>query len=288
MSQQITEAFVKQYNAGVRILAQQKEARIAGRVRFETQNGESQAFEFIGQVEMTRRIGRHSDTILGETPHSRRWVFTAVFDYSDMVDTPDKNRMLFDPTSNYAMVSVAAANRRKDIAVLEAATATAKAGQQGTTDVPFPASQRIEVASTGLTLAKLIEAREKREISESDDEKWYIALSAKQMTNLLNTTEITNSDFNTIKTLVNGEVNTFMGFEFIRTELVRFVTGSTDVRECIAFSQNGLLLSESEGIRVVISRRADKNNNWQVSTSIDVGATRMEESRVIAIDCLEV
>lgn len=39
--------------------------------------------------------------------------------------------------------------------------------------------------------------------------------NAQQLDDLLGSTQITSSDYNTVKALVNGEINTFMGFEFI-------------------------------------------------------------------------
>jgi len=53
--------------------------------------------------------------------------------------------------------------------------------------------------------------------SELEGER-YFAAGSDQLSNLLSSTAATSGDYNTIKALVNGETNSFMGFTFVRTE----------------------------------------------------------------------
>jgi hypothetical protein len=114
-----------------------------------------------------------------------------------------------------------------------------------------------------------------------------------QVSDLLNTTEIKSSDFNTVKALARGEVDTFLGFKFIPvngkridgTKLVP-VDGSSD-RRCFAFQNEGLLLGVGADMTTKISERADKNYATQVFCSMSIGGTRMEEARVLEILCAE-
>ena len=60
---------------------------------------------------------------------------------------------------------------------------------------------------------------------------------------------------------------------------------STDVRACYAFVQDACLLEINPDITTEISKRSDKGFNWYAYLKMDLGAVRMEESKVIAIPC---
>jgi hypothetical protein len=96
-------------------------------------------------------------------------------------------------------------------------------------------------------------------------------------------TEITSSDYNVVKALVQGEVNTFMGFSFIRTELIG-VDGNSD-QKVLFFAKSGIKLAVGSNPTARISERADKNHATQVFYSMCIGATRMEEKQVGYIEC---
>jgi hypothetical protein len=116
------------------------------------------------------------------------------------------------------------------------------------------------------------------------DEPRFLALSAKQVTALLNTTEIKSADYNTVKALAAGQIDTFLGFKFIRTE--RLLKVST-TRSCLAWSQNSILLGIGTDVITRVSERADKNYATQVYVGMFIGATRMDEKGVVEIQATE-
>ena len=295
MSIQITTAFVQQYRANVDHLVQQKGSRLRPLVRTETQNAEFEFYDRIGATSAQEVTGRHQDTPLVNTPHDRRRVALRDFDWGDLIDRPDRIRTLIDPTSPYAQSAAFALGRKMDEIVLDAAFGTVYTGKTGSTTVTFPSSQQIAVdyvesgsaANSGLTIGKLRKAKQILDRNEVDPtERRYIACTAKQITDLLQTTQVTSSDFNTVKALVAGEINTFMGFEFVRTELVR--TNASSNRRVACWAQSGLLLAVGSDITVDIGPRRDKRNATQVYVSATFGATRMEEEKVVEIICAEV
>jgi hypothetical protein len=295
MSIQITTAFVQQYRANVDHLVQQKGSRLRPLVRTETQNAEFEFYDRIGATSAQEVTGRHQDTPLVNTPHDRRRVALRDFDWGDLIDRPDRIRTLIDPTSPYAQSAAFALGRKMDEIVLDAAFGTVYTGKTGSTTVTFPSSQQIAVdyvesgsaAASGLTIGKLRKAKQILDRNEVDPtERRYIACTAKQITDLLQTTQVTSSDFNTVKALVAGEINTFMGFEFVRTELVR--TNASSNRRVACWAQSGLLLAVGSDITVDIGPRRDKRNATQVYVSATFGATRMEEEKVVEIICAEV
>jgi len=294
MSTQITTAFVQQYKANVEHLLQQKGSRLRPFVRVETQNAEFDFYDRIGATSAQEVLGRHQDTPLINVPHDRRRVSLRDFDWAELIDRTDRIRMLVDPTSPYSQNASYALGRKMDEIIIESAFGSVSTGKTGSSTVTFPAGQQIAVnyvesggaANSGLTVGKLRRAKELLDASETDpSEARYIVLTAKQVNDLLQTTEVTSSDYNSVKALVQGDINTFMGFEFVRTELV--ATDTNSYRRVIAYTKSGLLLAVGADVNVDIGPRRDKRNSTQVYCSASFGSVRMEEEKVLEIKCDE-
>lgn len=296
MSFEITTAFVNQYNANLALLSQQRQSKFQACVRNETQNSEYQYYDRIGPVEAQPRGPRHSDTPLMSTPHDRRRVTTNPYNWADLIDTPDRVRTIIQPDSPYATNAVMAFNRTTDDIIIQAGFGVAQAGKNGELPIPFPQTQIVPVdyvesgaaADSGLTIAKLRRARRMFMDADVDDSlKLYWATSPAGIQNLLQSEEVTNSDYAAIKALVYGEVNTFMGFTFIWSTRMPLKEGTTNVRKNLVWAQDGILLATGTAIRTKITERDDKNYSTQVYVEMDKGAVRMEEVKVVEVDCLE-
>lgn len=285
MSVEITTAFVNQYKANVQLLSQQMGSKLRSSVRVESVNAEYAYFEQIGAVTAQLKTSRHGDTPQSDTPHVRRRVGLSDYEWADFIDKEDRIRTLIDPTSPYAKNAVYAFGRAMDEEILEAALGTAHTGKAGATSVTFPSGQVVSVGTTGLTITKLKEARRLFWDNDVDESiPLYIAVTGKQLEDLLGTTEVTSADFNTVRALVRGEVDSYMGFKFIRTNLVNL---STTTRQCVAWAKDGLLLGLGKDISTKIGERPDKSYLTQVYCSMTIGSTRMEEEKVVRVDCLE-
>ena len=286
MSVQITTAFVEQYKSNVFHLAQQKGSKLRDAVRTESVVGKSHFFERIGSTAAVKRTSRHADTPRVDTPHSRRKVTMDDYDWADLIDDSDKVRLLISPQSEYAKAGAYAMGRTMDDVIIAAATGNAFGGVSGGSTIALPAGQKIAHGSTGLTIAKLISAKEKLDAANVDpDEARTIVCSAKQISDLLGTTQITSADFNSVKALVQGDIDTFMGFKFIRSE--RLGTDSNGNRQVLAFTNTSMGLALGKDIQTKISERADKNYSTQVYLCMTIGATRVEDEKVIEIACTE-
>lgn len=293
MSIQIPTAFVQGYKANVEHLLQQKGSRLRSSVRMETINSKRDFFEQVGAVEAQAIVGRHGDTGRMDTPHYRRSVTTTSYYYSDLIDRMDRVRMLIDPAGHYTTAAVNGMGRAMDRAILAAVTATAYTGEDGTTTTAFDTGMIVDVqtvdpgvsaADTGLNIAKLIAADQLLGAADNDpDEPRFIAINAKQKASLLKTTAVTSADYNSVKALVSGQIDTFMGFKFIQTELIGVDANSDHL---IPFwTKSGLLLAVGQDVQVRVSERADKHYSQQVYVSMDIGATRMQEGKVGYIEC---
>ena len=286
MSTQITTAFVEQYSSNIQMLSQQKGSILRDKVRLESVTGKNAFFDQVGSVTATVRSTRHSDTPQSDTPHSRRRVSLVDYEFADLIDDLDKVRMLVDPTSTYALAAAYAMGRAMDDAIITAATGSADTGVAGGTAVTLPSSQIIaETGTTGMTIAKLREAKEIIDLADVDPSlPRHIIVSPKQITDLLGTTEVTSSDFNTVKALAQGDINTFLGFNFIVSNRLSIASSK---RKCIAFVSDGIGLAVGKDSTARIDERADKGYATQVYYSAAFGATRMEEEKVVEIQAHE-
>jgi hypothetical protein len=305
MSSSVDTAFVQQYNANIMQLSQQMGSRFESRVRNESQKGESQFFDRLGAVTAQLRSSRHADTPQIDTPHSRRRVTLNDYVFADLIDDPDKVRMLVDPASDYARAQAMAFGRRKDDEIIASADGNAFGGQNGGTSVAHPNSQKIASVSAGAGANLNVQAlrRAKKLFDEADVDpslRRHCAISASALENLLTETEVTSSDFNVVKALVQGEVDQFLGFSFIRTQRLLAQSGALSFdqtsgvvgsglgdadtyRRCLCWAEDGLLLSKAKDMQSRIEERADKNYSTQVWTQMSVGSTRLEEEKVVVI-----
>jgi len=287
MSSQITTAEVEQYQSNVLDIVQQRGSRLRGAVMVDSDvNGKRKFTDQVGTTEAIKRTSRHGDSPLVNTPHLRRALTLVDYEWGDLIDDADKIRLLIDPESAYARNAAWAMGRAMDDEIISAALGTAYTGVDGTTPVALPSGQKVAANSAGLTIAKLRSTKELMDESEvSEDEEKFIACSAKQITDLLESTEVTSSDFNSVKALVQGEVDTFMGFKFIRSE--RLNTDGNGDRQCIAWAKSGLELGVGADVVTEIAPRPDKSFSMYVYLSMAVGATRLEEEKIVEIAAVE-
>jgi hypothetical protein len=287
MSTQITTAFVSQFSSNIQMLSQQMGSLLRNAVDVETVTGEKAFFDQVGSAAAVLRTSRHADTPLIETPHSRRMVTMSDYEYADLIDDQDKVRLLVDPTSTYSRAAAAAMGRAMDDAIIAAALGTALTGKDGSTSTAFAtATNQIAAGATGLTLAKLISAKEILDAGDVDPSiPRYIVVSPKQITNLLNSTTVTSSDFNTVKALAMGEINSFVGFNFIVSN--RLGVDGSSARRVIAFAGDGIKLAIGREPVARIDERADKSYATQIYYAMTLGSTRMEEKKVVEVLCTE-
>ena len=286
MSVQITTAFVEQYKSNVFHLAQQKGSRLRDACRTETVTGKAHFFERIGASAAQKRTSRHSDTPRVDTPHSRRKVSLDDYDWADLIDQEDKVRMLISPSSEYAQAGAWAMGRAMDDALIAAATGNAFGGVAGGTTVALPSGNKVAHGSAGLNLAKLLSGKEIIDAADVDpEEERYVVCAAGQITDLLNVTQVTSSDFATVKALAQGDIDTFLGFRFIRSE--RLGQDSDGNRQVLMFTKSALGLAIGADVQTRISERDDKNYATQVFLSMSIGATRIEEEKMVEIACTE-
>lgn len=308
MSFTVTDAFVQQFTGNVSQLAQQRMSRLRGCVIEDQITGESAFLEQLAPTAARKVVARHEDSPIMNTQHLRRRVAPYDYDWGDLIDKEDKVRLLIDPESAYAIAAAAALNRSVDDEIIGAFFAVAFTGHAGSTSVTWPNGNAESVPTTpagtqvavndwtygngsgnvGLTISKLISAKVALDAAEGDDdEDRYIAIQAKQAGNLLATTEFTSSDYNTVRALVDGfnlgKPQSYMGFSFKHSE--RLQNNGSSQRRIPAWRKSGMGIGVAKDIWSQIAPRPDKRFSIYVYAAMSLGATRLEEAKLVELIC---
>jgi len=298
MSTEITLLHKTTYQTNMEMLAQQMQCSLQNAVRLEKETGKRVNFPQIGAVAAREKSQRHGDTQYVTTPHRRRWVSMKDFEIADLLDVQDIIRIVMNPSSDYAKAFVAALNRARDANIIAAALGTAYVGEDGTTSQTLPAGQQIAAGGTGFTLDKVRSAMQKLKTGNAVDgnEEMYVAWTAAQEAEFINTTEVKSIDYNNQRVLVSGGLDgKFFGFNYIRLEDWTDETGATQriipkastTRSCVAWTKSGLLHNVPLLPQTKIDQLPQKSYAWQIYASSTYGTTRMQESKVVQIDVVE-
>jgi len=201
-----------------------------------------------------------------------------------LVDSMDKVMLVKDPTNEIVQNNGGALARAQDTVIGAAFFATAYGGKEGTTTYTLPTAQIIVNASAGLTVTKLRSASQKLNAAEVPLTDRFLAHTSKQLEDLLADNNVTSADFNTIRALVDGKVDSFMGFKFAMTERLPV---ASSIRQCAAYHRTGMCLGVWIDMKASIDIRSRQALLCTDYAGQSYGATRLEEEKVVEIDCLE-
>ncbi|KKK66325.1 hypothetical protein LCGC14_2965230, partial [marine sediment metagenome] len=283
MSLQIPVSFVDQFKANLLILSQQKAPLLRGCCRMEAITGDTMYVERLGPKTAQLKGTRHGATPISDAPHTRRKLSMA--DYvvpADIIDKSDRLKLLVELEAPYSQNQHFSLNRAVDDVIITALGGIAYSGHTGATPVNNYASGECRIVDsdgtiaaagsnadssateTGLTIAKLLTCKELMDNAEIDESRQrYFLTNPHNINQLLNTTEVKSADYNTVKALAQGKIDTFMGYKFIMS--TRLVTGAdTAAIRSYAFAQDAIVLAVAEEPNVSIDLRPDLLNSTQI------------------------
>lgn len=300
MSFSVDTAFVNSYHGQLEHIFQQRGSKLRGTLREVTQNSEYDYWDRLGTATVNAITTRHGDTPHNEIAHSRRRNQVIGYDTNEYFDNQDKLRMIIDPKSGYAEAQAFALGRKMDEVIINGLLGTSYAGKDGGSPLPFASDngQTVAVdfveaggaANSNLTIGKLRRAMYLLEANDAimDGEQVTVVAHPSQKQALLRTTEVTSEDYNTVKALVNGSVDSFLGFKFVWTTLASTeVVGGVTCRQALAYPASAGLLGVAENISVRIDELPTKRYSYQVYSTATFGATRMWGEKVVKILCDE-
>jgi hypothetical protein len=291
MSDQLPTYFETEYSKNWEMLAQQMDSRLGASVTPTTITGKRRKFNQLDEGEMSEVTERKGDTPDGDSTGTAYWIFRRKFEKVITFDEDDEVQLgtIALPDSDEVASMTYASNRTKDRVIIQAFDGTRYIGENGTTSDTFDTDFSIAVdyvasgstANSGLTLAKISRAKKLLDEAEVEDGERYFVHSAQQLQDMLLVDKMTSEDYASVKALVDGKIDRFLGFKFVRTELLSRNT-STDVRTCFAWHKSGIKFADggrNTHMDILPSRRHCK----QIRGVYRCGAVRTQNEKVVRI-----
>ncbi len=273
---------------------QQLDSRLLNSITRADFTGKKKWFNLLNDSEAQDILTRKGDTPDGEFDGSKYWLTQRPKEKVTTFDEWDKHFLgtIVLPTSDEVQAHAQAFNRAIDDVVISAFDATRYIGEDGTTADSFPAGQSIatdyvetgSAANSGLTVGKLRRAKYLMDVSEVPDSDRYLVIGAQQEQDLLRDTAITSADFNTVKALVEGNVGTFLGFKFLKSQRlpVGTVSSVATVRSCFAFHKSAIKFAMSDR-QTRMDILPQRRHAMQIRSTMMLGAVRSENEKVVRI-----
>jgi len=273
--------YAQAYSQNIMQLAQQKYSKLLSTVYLKD-NVRGKVFyqDQIGAWNMEIKGSRNTATPNNDPTLSRRR--GTMIDYHDnrLLDRGDELKSISDPRSAYTIAAAQSLGRRIDETIIEAAINSADSGETGS--VVVTQGNTILATESSMTLARIIAVKQQLDDQDVEMEDRYFVCTPAALDNLLNQSSATSSDFNTIKALVRGEIDTWMGFKWIMSTRINSVSASTLIG--IAYQKYGICAALATSPLVRTDERTDLSYSWQVYYELNIGAVRLEENRVVVIN----
>lgn len=279
MSISLSNAFVTLFDAEVK-QAYQGKAMLVGAVRQRRGvEGSTVRFPKVGRGVATPRITQSDVTPLN-VGFSNVTCTLSDWNAAEYSDIFSQAKVNFDERSELVQVLGNAIGRRQDQLILDALNAASGTGT---------VSNDIGGTDTNMNVAKLREAKRLLDRANVPPEGRNIILHASGLASLLSETAVTSSDFNTVKALVAGEINTFLGFTFHvlgdRSEGGLAIDGSLD-RTCFAFHKDAIGYAEGIAPRTEINYIPEKTS-FLVNSVFSAGAVAIDAEGIVKITARE-
>ena len=279
MSISLSNAFVTLFDAEVKQAYQGKAMLVPAVRQRRGVEGSTVKFPKVGRGVATIRVPQTDVTPLN-VGFSTVTLTLADYNAAEYSDIFSQAKVNFDERQELVQVVAGAMGRRQDQMILDALAGS------GTS---LTVANSIGGATTNMNVAKLREAKRLLDKGNVPPDGRHIIIHANGLANLLSETSVTSSDFNSVKALVQGDINTFLGFEFHvlgdRSEGGLAIDGSLD-RTCFAFHKDAIGYGEGIGMRTEINYIPEKTS-WLVNEVFSAGAVAIDAEGIVSITCRE-
>ena len=279
MSVSLSNAFVTLFDAEVKQAYQGKALLVPAVRQRRGVEGSIVKFPKVGKGVATIRVPQTDVTPLNVAFST---VTCTLVDYNaaEYSDIFSQAKVNFDERQELVQVVASAMGRRQDQIILDALTASSTS---------LTVSNDIGGTDSNLNVAKLREAKRLMDKNNVPPEGRHIIIHGNGLASLLSETSVTSSDFNSVKALVQGDINSFLGFTFHmlgdRSEGGLVIDGSLD-RSCFAFHQMAVGYGEGIGMRTEINYIAEKTS-FLVNEVFSAGAIAIDDEGIVKITCRE-
>lgn len=299
MSENLPQLYTTQYATNLELLLQQTGSKLRGRVMEGMHVGkQASPINQISPIVAKSAGGRFEPKSRTDVAFVRRWVFPQDVEIDQLIDSFDELKTIVDPKSQYVTNASNAIGRAWDDCIINAFFASAQIGtdQASFTSETFDTT-KFQVtdnfkasAATGLTVAKLIEARRilRKYHNDLESDEPTIVITSQQESDLLNQVQVVSDEFNDRPVLVEGSVKRFLGFNIVLSERLGFNSVSTGDRNIPVFVKSGVYLGMWQDMVSRASIRNDLTSEpYDLYTKASYGCTRTQPGKVLQILCLD-
>ena len=277
MAQNITTAFVTLFDEEVK-QAYQGESLLRGTMRSRTGvQGNTVKFPKIGKGVATVRVPQTDVTPLNVTYSQVTATMTDFIaaEYSDIVH---QGKVNFDERRELVQVVSKSIARRMDQLMIDALNSASS---------PSTVATGIGGSASNMNIEKLRAAAKAMNEKNVPSEGRHLLMHSSQLDALLGQTETTSADFATVKALVRGEINSFMGFNII-TMGDRDEGGvpKPSTRSCFAWHQDSMGYAESMSQKSEVNYIPEKTS-FLVSSMFSAGAVAIDDEGIVKNSCTE-
>jgi hypothetical protein len=279
MSVSLSNAFVTLFDAEVKQAYQGKAMLVPAVRQRRGVEGSTVKFPKVGKGVATLRVPQTDVTPLNVS-FSTVTLTLADYNAAEYSDIFSQAKVNFDERQELVQVVAGAMGRRQDQMILDALA---------NSSTSLTVSNDIGGSDSNMNITKLREAKRLLDKNNVAPDGRHIVIHANGLANLLSETSVTSSDFNSVKALVQGEINTYLGFQFHvlgdRSEGGLAIDGSLD-RVCFAFHKDAIGYGEGIAMRTEINYIAEKTS-WLVNEVFSAGATTIDAEGIVQITCRE-
>ena len=279
MSISLSNAFVTLFDAEVKQAYQGKAMLVPAVRQRRGVEGSTVKFPKVGRGVATVRVPQTDVTPLN-VGFSSVTLTLSDFNAAEYSDIFSQAKVNFDERQELVQVVAGAMGRRQDQMILDALDGSSTS---------LTVANSIGGATTNMNIAKLREAKRLLDKGNVPPDGRHIIIHANGLSNLLSETSVTSSDFNSVKALVQGEINTYLGFTFHvlgdRSEGGLPIDGSLD-RTCYAFHKDAVGYGEGIAMRTEINYIAEKTS-WLVNEVFSAGAIAIDDEGIVKLTCRE-
>ena len=274
----LSNAFVTLFDAEVK-QAYQAKAQLVGAVRQRRGvEGSTAKFPKAGKGVATLRVPQTDVTPLN-VDFSQVTATMEDWNAAEYSDIFMQQKVNFDERQELVQVVANAIGRRQDQLILDALNATSGVGTVLTS---------VGGADTNLNLEKLLAAKKEMDKNNVPPTDRHMIIHANNLSALLAETKVTSSDFASVKALVNGEINTFLGFTFhvLGDRAEGGLPVASDVRSCWAFHKDAVGYAEGMGPKTEINYVPEKTS-FLVNAMFSAGAVGIDAEGIVKVSADE-
>jgi len=278
MATQISNVFIAQFDADVK-QAYQAMRRLAGVTREKRGVvGSTHNFPYIGKGLAQKRIPQ-SDVTPMNVGYTQNTAILEDYTAPEYTDIFNQQKVNFDDRAELVKVVAGAIGRAMDQIVIDAAIAGANS-----TEVAVS----VGAADSSLNVAKLRSASKLMNQNGVPSSDRHMIVNSAALEGLLGDEEATSGDYNTIRLLVNGSIDSYMGFQFhiMADNTEGGLPIVTTSRKCLALHSEALGLAIGMDMTTKIDWVAEKTS-WLVNGMFSAGAKVIDDEGVFIVNTYE-